>query len=334
MIQIENSLMEKRTKGSLEAARAPGRLSLHWMREYAVVVTVVILFIALLASSPSFRTGANMANILSQSAIIGIMALGVGAVFIAGEFDLSIGAIYTVAALVGASSVERFGGIGGILVGVAAGAAMGLVNGLLVSIGRINAFMATLASSFLIGGLGVLLTKGTPVVVTDQHFLDAGQAQLFGLQFPVFVWLGVFAILAVLLQFTKFGRRLYATGGNKDAARLSGVNVPLVKTLAFIISGSAAGLAGTIAASQVGSADPNAGMTLVLTPIAAVVVGGISIYGGEGGVWRSVAGVFLLVLINNGFNLLGIDALYAQVVQGAVILFAVAVDAWSGKTRN
>jgi ribose transport system permease protein len=156
---------------------------------------------------------------------------------------------------------------------------------------------------------------------------------LIGLATPVFIWIFVVLLLTAVLQLTKFGRRVFAVGGNKDAARLSGVNVTLTKTVAFIISGASAGLAGVIAAAQVGAANPNAGLTLVLTAVAAVVVGGISIYGGEGAVWRAAAGVLFLVLVNNGFNLLGIEALYSQIVQGAVILVAVAVDVWSGKAR-
>jgi len=308
--------------------------SFRWVRDYAVIATILILFVLLLVTSPAFGTPANLANVLSQCAIIGIMAAGVAVVFLAGEFDLSIGAIYAVSALVGAGAAASLGGVGGILAGVAAGAVMGLVNGLLVTVVRINAFMATLATSFVIAGVGVILTTGSPVLVSDSTYLAIGQSRLLGLSLPVFIWIAVVLLLTVLLQMTKFGRRVYAVGGNKEAARLSGVNVTLTKTMAFVISGACAAFAGVISSAQVAAANPNAGSTLVLTTIAAVVIGGISIYGGEGAIWRSAAGVLLLVLINNGFNLLGIDALYTQVVQGVVILIAVGVDAWSGKARG
>lgn len=328
----DNVVAERTHAASLVVPSKRG-LSLRWVRDYAVIATVLLLFGLLLISSPHFGTPTNLANVVSQCAIIGIMGAGVAVVFIAGEFDLSIGAIYAVSALIGASAAESLGGIGGILVGVAAGAVMGLVNGLLVTVVRVNAFMATLATSFLIGGVGVILTQGSPVPISDGLFLALGQAKILGLLLPVFIWIAVILFLTVILQMTKFGRRVFAVGGNKDAARLSGVSVTLTKSVAFMISGACAAFAGVIASAQVGAANPNAGSTLVLSTIAAVVIGGISIFGGEGAIWRSAAGVLLLVLINNGFNLLGIDALYSQIVQGAVILFAVGVDAWSGKTR-
>ncbi|MFE2218239.1 ABC transporter permease [Streptomyces canus] len=306
----------------------------HVISEYAVLFVVGLVAIVLALINESFRSSNNLTNVLTQCAVVGVLACGVAVVFIAGEFDLSIGAIYSVAPLIAAAAVSSVGGIGGILAGIAAGAAMGLVNGLLVSAGRINAFMATLSTSFLLGGVGVLLTEGTPQFIHDETFLSLGRAAFLGLSFPVFVLAGVTLLLTVVLQATKFGRWVYATGGNKEAARLSGVNVTFVKSMAFVISGAAAGLAGTMASAQIGAADPNAGLSLVLFPIAAVVVGGISIYGGEGAVWRAVAGILLLVLINNGFNLLGINALFSQIVQGSVILIAVAIDAWTRKTRG
>lgn len=304
------------------------------LRNYAVVVTLVVLTIGLAISTPSFRTTENLTNIVSQCAIIGVMACGVAVVFIVGEFDLSIGAVYSVAGLIMGMAVQSHGAVVGIAMGLLVAAVIGIVNGLLVCILRINAFMATLATSFLIGGLAIILTDGVPVSITDTGVLKLGQSELLGFDSLVFVMLAVVVGLSVLLQMTTFGRRVYAIGGNAEAARLSGVNVVFVKTAAFAISAAAAGLAGMMASSQVAFADPNAGTNLILMPIAAVVVGGISIYGGSGAVWRAIAGVLLLVLINNGFNMLGINALYSQVVQGAVILLAVAIDAWTGKTRG
>jgi ribose transport system permease protein len=304
------------------------------MRNYAVLVTLLILIAVLALASGSFRTEKNLTNVLSQCAIVGIMASGVAVVFIAGEFDLSIGAVYSVAALIAALAQPVLGGVGALIAGVGAAVAIGVVNGVLVTRGRINAFMTTLATSFLISGLAVILTAGAPIAITEGFLLGLGQDHLLGLNVPVYVWVSFVIALSILLKLTKFGRRTYATGGNAEAARLSGVNVSFTKTVAFAISAGAAGLAGIIAASQVGSADPNAGTSLVLTPIAAAVVGGISIYGGSGAIWRASAGVLLLVLINNGFDLLGVNPLYSQVVQGAVILIAVAIDAWSRKSRT
>ena len=321
-----------------EAAGAPvptsRRLSLEPLRNYAVLVTLAVLVTILALSNGSFRTSTNLTNVLSQCAIVGVMACGVAVVFICGEFDLSIGAVYSVAGLITGMAAQHIDGVAALLVGVGAAAVMGVCNGILVTLARINAFMATLATSFLLAGLAVILSDGTPVLIDSKFLQGIGQNTYLGLNFPVFILVAVVLALTVLLRMTKFGRRLYATGGSAEASRLSGVNVVFVKVTAFALSAAAAGLAGIVAAGQVASADPNAGTTLLLMPIAAVVVGGVSIYGGSGEIWRAVAGVLLLVLINNGFNLFGFNPLYSQVVQGAVILIAVAVDVWSGKSRT
>ncbi|MFT4081548.1 MAG: ABC transporter permease [Nocardioides sp.] len=310
------------------------RLSLAPLRDYAVLVVLAVLIVALAVSNDSFRTTTNLTNVLSQCALVGIIACGVTMVFISGEFDLSVGSTYSVAGLVAAMTAKHVDGLTGLVVGAVAAIAIGVCNGLLVTLGRINAFMATLATSFLLAGLAVILTDGTPVLIESTFLTQLGQNQLFGLDFPVYILLVLAVALTLTLRYTKFGRRLYATGGSAEAARLSGVNVVFVKVAAFAISGGAAGLAGIVAAGQVSSADPNAGSNLLLMPIAAVVVGGVSIYGGNGEIWRAAAGVLLLVLINNGFNLLGFNPLYSQIVQGGVILVAVAIDAWSGKSNG
>ena len=329
------------TDTTARAGTVTGRPESRWsavlgdvLRNYAVIVTVAVIVLGLAISSPSFRTTENLTNVASQCAIIGVMASGVAALFIAGEFDLSIGSVYSVAGLVMGMAVGSLGAVGGIAVALLVAAAIGVINGVLVCILRINAFMATLAMSFLIGGVAVILTQGIPVTITNAGVLKFGQSKLLGFDSLVFIMLAVVVGLSVLMQMTIFGRRVYATGGNAEAARLSGVKVVFIKTAGFVICATAAGLAGMMASSQTGFADPLAGADILLMPVAAAVVGGISIYGGKGAVWRAIAGVLLLVLINNGFNILGVNALYSQVVQGAVILLAVGIDAWTARARN
>jgi len=208
---------------------------------------------------------------------------------------------------------------------------VGIVNGFITTVGRINPLVGTLASSIIIQGVALVLTSGLLVNVSTPGFTSLGQGTIFTLHYSVIVW-GVFALVCgFLLWRTKYGRYIYASGGNAEAARLSGVRVNLIRGSAYAISGLSAGIAGVIVASRVATGDASTG-TFPLAVIAGIVIGGTSILGGQGAVWRSVLGILLLALIGNGFNLLGVNPIYQQILQGSIILTAVAVDAWARKT--
>jgi ribose transport system permease protein len=220
-----------------------------------------------------------------------------------------------------------------IALGVLAGLGVGIVNGFVTTVGRINPLVGTLASSIIIQGIALVLTSGLLVNVTAPGFTSLGQGTIFTLHYSVIVW-AVFALVCgFLLWRTKFGRYIYASGGNAEAARLSGVRVNLIRGSAYAISGLSAGIAGVIVASRVATGDASTG-TFPLAVIAGIVIGGTSILGGQGAVWRSVLGILLLAVIGNGFNLLGVNPIYQQILQGSIILTAVAVDAWARKSSN
>jgi ribose transport system permease protein len=299
-------------------------------RDYGIVVGFVALFVALSVGSDVFLTSRNILNLLDQSAAVGIIACGATLVIIAGGFDLSVGASFAVSGVVAALIAKHTGDATlGILAGIAAGAGFGLFNALLITLGRINAFVATLASSIMFRGLGLLLTTGMIVSVPMLGFQSIGQEKLLGAKYSIWLFAAFVAFTWFLLARTSFGRYVYAVGGNPEAARLSGIRVEVIRGATFVISGLSAGLAGVIVASRVGGAQADAGVGLELSAIAAAVIGGTSIVGGEGAIWRTVMGVLLLGMITNGSNLLNINPTYQQILQGAIIVTAVSVDAWA-----
>lgn len=299
------------------------------LRDYGIVVSVAALFIGLSFASPAFLTKTNLLNILEQSAPVGVIAAGATIIIIGGNFDLSVGAVLAISGVFAAMTANGADPLLGLLIAPFVGAAFGLFNGGLVTVLKVNSFMATLASSLMIRGAAALITGGTLIVVTDEAFEVVGRGQLFDIRHSAIVFVAFAIACSFLLSRTTFGRHVFAVGGNPEAARLSGVRVELVQTLTFVISGFSAGLAGMIAASRISTGQADASVGIEFTAIAAVVIGGTSIFGGEGAVWRSMLGVLLLALIGNGFNMLNIDPFYQRILEGGIIVFAVALDALS-----
>jgi ribose transport system permease protein len=319
------------------AAAAPRRVHVAIVRDYGIVVAFVALFITLSIASDVFLSWDNMVNLAFQAAPIGIMACGGALVFIAGGFDLSVGAVAAFSGVIAAKAFAEWGlpMWPAFIIGALAGLGFGLGNGLLVTVARVNAFIATLASSIIIYGLAIAVTGGFLISIDQESWTKLGLGELFGINYPIYVWLAFALFCGFLLSRTTWGRYVYATGGNAEAARLSGVRVDLVKTSTFAISGLSGGIAGVIIVSQTSTAQAdigNAGYTF--DAITAVVLGGVSILGGEGAIWRAVLGAFFLQMIRNGFNLLNVKPEYQNVFAGAILLTAVALDAWARRTRT
>jgi ribose transport system permease protein len=307
---------------------------LEGLRDYGIVFSFIALFVTLSLSSNVFFTHQNLINILDQWSATTIIAVGGTLVFIAGGFDLSVGSIYAVSGVVAALSAPHVGTWGAVLLGFAAGLGCGIVNGVLATVGRINAFIATLATSIMIAGLALVLTHGNLITVLKPvSFTTLGRGKFAGVPYSVWTLLIFSVACAFLLARTTFGRMIYASGGNPEAARLSGIRVNLVRASMFAISGLSAGIAGVIVTSRVatGQAD-SGGLQIALDAVAGIVIGGTSIMGGAGAVWRTVLGVLMLAMIGNGFNLLNVESTYQRIFEGAIILFAVGVDAWSRRS--
>ncbi|HEU5030476.1 MAG TPA: ABC transporter permease [Spirillospora sp.] len=300
------------------AAAAARRLRAVWM----LLLVGVVLTIA----SPVFLTHNNLMNVGLATSVAALLAVGQTYVIILAEIDLSVGAALGFTAVVTAQTLRDHGLVAGVAAGVAAGAAIGLVNGLLVTKTRMPSFIATLATMSVLSGLSLQLTKGNPVAVTDYDFQGIGQSRIAGVPVPVVIMLVVFAVAGYLLARTRFGRHVYATGDNTEAARLSGVRTDRVKILAFVISGVLAALAGFILTARLSTAEPTAGTGLELEAIAAVIIGGTSLAGGRGTLLGTLVGALVLGVIDNGMNLLDVSPFLQNVVKGLVILLAVFLD--------
>lgn len=302
--------------------------------EYAVLILLGAVIIALAILSPSFFTFGNIVNILNQNAPLVIIASAGTFVIVSGNFDLSTGAIYGVAGVVSAWIAVSTGNV--VLALAAApvvGVILGTFNGAVITKLRVHSFLATLASSMIFTTIAVLITGGSLITVTTPGFTALGRDRVGGIFVAVFVMVIIAAAFWLLLSRTVFGRHVYAVGGNAEAAELSGINVNKTRIFVFMLSGLAAGTAAAIGVSRIASGQPLAGAGLELSAIAAVILGGTSIYGGTGAVWRSIAGVFLIALIGNGFDLLDLNPQLKDMVTGFIILAAVGLAA-AGRTRR
>ena len=305
------------------------------LADYAIIWVVLALFVILTVTTPNFLSSANLRNILDQQSLVLIAASLATIVMISGGFDISQGAVYVVAPLV-ALGVEIQ--TGSLILALAAGLGFGVVAGALnagvVTVGRINSFIATLATSFIFFGIGFIVSDRSILRPLERDAFGAlARADIGGITSATVIAIVVVIASWFLLSQTRFGRQVYAVGGNPDAARLAGVRVRWVIATAFVLSGFAAALAGVLRASRTMSATPSDDLHFVFDVIAAIVVGGTSIAGGEGSIWRTVLGAFFIAFMINGFNLNQVDPIFQRIVQGGVILLAVAIDSWSRSRR-
>ncbi|NRQ38757.1 ABC transporter permease [Nonomuraea sp. NN258] len=300
------------------------------VRDYGIVLAAVALVVVLALSTDTFLTATNLVNLLDQTVVVGLLTCGITVCVICGAFDLSASAVLAVSAVVAVLVTERAGAPAGFAAAVAAGALLGMVNGLVVVLTRVHSFIATLALSIVHRGLALAITGGA-IVYPGPDRLAAFQSLswptvLGGITAASLLLIAVAVVTSVMLSRTTFGRRCYAVGGNPRAAWLSGVGVGGTRVAVFAISGVCAALAGLVLAARGGSAQADMGTLLELTAIAATVIGGTSILGGQGAIWRGMVGVLILTLIGNGFNLLGWNSTYKPIVEGLLILAAVSLD--------
>ena len=316
--------------GSSSRLRLPADMPAR-LRRAGILIPFVILFTVLSIASGPFFTKVNLLDILDQQASTLMIAAAGTLVLVAGGIDLSVGAIYALAGVTAAHLAQSLPAGVAILAGLAVGLLVGLVNGVITTFFRINSLIATLAMSFVVSGLASLVTGGNLIILySHPSFGNLARTTILGVNTSTWLMVIVVVLLAVLLTRTTTGRYMFAAGGNAEAARLAGVRVQLIRVATFVLSGGAAALGGLIDTSRVLSAQASNGeTTLTFTVLAGIVVGGTSILGGEGGIWRTVVGVLFIALIGNGFDLLGLNPLYEQITLGAILLIAVGTDAWS-----
>ncbi|TYB51931.1 ABC transporter permease [Nonomuraea sp. PA05] len=299
-------------------------------RDHGILAGVAALVVLLSLATDTFLTPGNLVNLLDQAVVVGLLACGMTLCVICGVFDLSAGAVLAVSAIVAVVVTEHAGVPAGYAAAVATGALLGAVNGVVVVLSRVHSFIVTLALGLVHRGVALVITGGA-IVYPGTERLAAFQSLswptvLGGVTAASLLLVAVAVVTSVLLSRTTFGRRVYAVGGNPTAAWLSGIGVRSVRVGVFVISGVCAALAGLVLAARGGSAQPDMGTLLELTAIAATVIGGTSILGGQGAVWRGLVGVLILTLIGNGFNLLGWNTTYRPIVEGLLILGAVSLD--------
>lgn len=300
------------------------------IRQTGILIPFLITLALLSIISEPFLRFQNLTNIMDQQAGIIIVACAGTLVLIAGGIDLSIGAIYGLAGAISAQIATEISTPAGILAGLGLGLAVGLANGLIVTRFRINALIGTLAMSFVVSGIGAVLTKGNLVVAFDHpEFQQFAATRILGITSAAWMMVIIAISIGILLARTTFGRYVYATGGNVEAARLGGVRVDTIRVATFALSGTAAAMAGVLDASRVLSAQASSGQFLTFTVLTGIIVGGTSIMGGEGSIRRTVLGCLFVALVANGFNLLGLDPFYQQITLGVILLLAVGIDAWS-----
>jgi inositol transport system permease protein len=303
-----------------------GRLTRHLSR-FGLVIALVLISVVLAVLKPQFLTPGNLVNVVRQISINGILAVGVTYVLLTGGVDLSLGSLVALAGVVAACFARP--GDAPVLVpvfmGVLAGTLCGLANGVVVTRGRVAPFIVTLGMMTAARGLAYVISGGKPISGLSPAFTRIG-GDVGGVPIPTLILCAVTLLSYLFLKNIRLGRYVYAVGGNENAARASGLNVHAVKTFAYTICGSLAGLAGVVQASRVTAGLPHAGLGYELDAIAAVVIGGTSLSGGVGGVGGTILGALLMGVINNGLDLLNVSSYYQQIVKGLIIVGAVWLD--------
>ena len=300
------------------------------IRRYGILIGFIGLIIAFSILSERFFTISNMLIVMRQTSIVAFLAVGMSFVILGAGIDLSVGSVLAFSGAVGAGAMQNGGVFLGVLAGLALGTALGVFNGIVITKLKIPAFIATLAMMAIARGGTLVYTDGRPITGLPSSFAFLGRGYIGNVPFPIILMLIIFILAYIFLKLTRFGRYVYATGGNINAARASGIKVDNVIISTFAISGFLSGLTGMVLASRLNSAQPTAGMGYELDAIAAVVLGGTNLFGGEGELWGTLVGAFIMSILNNGLNMLNVSSFYQQVVKGIVILIAVTV-AQSGK---
>jgi ribose transport system permease protein len=297
------------------------------LRSYGIVIAFVLICIVMTILSPVFLTFTNVLNIIRQSSIYGIMAIGMTFVILTAGIDLSVGSILAISGAIAAGSVKAGLGLELVVpIALAIGLGCGLVNGVLITAGRITPFVVTLGTMSVARGLTLIYTQGYPISGFQGAFRFVGGGDILGIPFPILIFVLTTVLAWLILTQTRLGRYTYAIGGNEETVKLSGINSDVYKTIVYMISGLASAISALILTSRLNSAEPVAGTGYELDVIAAVVIGGTSLMGGRGSVWGTLIGALLIGVINNGMNLLGISPYFQLVVKGLIIIGAVLLD--------
>ena len=311
-----------------------------FLERYGVLLFLVLLIVFFATQNPRFISLRNVSNILTEVSIYGIIAVGMTCVILTGGVDLAVGSLLAFSAMCAAAVVMALGGafpmswLVALLVACVVGTAAGYLQGKAVTLLNVPPFIVTLGGMTIWRGATLILNDGGPISGFDEGLRWWGRGNVFGVPVPVLVFIFVSALGYITLRYTRYGRSIYAVGGNPEAARLSGLNVKRILVSVYVLVGLLAGLSGFLLAARLGSAEAVAGVSYELRVIAAVVIGGTSLFGGLGGVGGTIIGSLLLGVLLNGLVMLNVSAYYQQVVIGLIIVIAVAFDTYAKSRRS
>ena len=300
-----------------------------FLSRHIIDVAFLIMLIGLAVFTDSFLTVKNLINVLRQATVVGVLGMGMSYVIIAGGIDLSVGSTMALAScLAAAYSTEsrNYPLIIAILIGCVVGAIVGLANGIIIAYLGVTPFIATLGMQYAVRGVALVFTGGRPINALTKAYTNLGKGYVGVIPLPVVIFACIAFIAWFVISKTQFGRYVYAIGGNEKAALVSGLRVKPLKCATYVINGVTAALAGIILSARVAVGSPTAGESYDLLAITAVVIGGTSNQGGTGGIIQTVLGVFIVSVLNNGMDLLGVSGYYQKIVTGVVVLFAVIID--------
>jgi len=316
---------------ALETPRRPRPGALARFRQWeasGILIALVVLVALLALATPNFFTAYNLSVVARQASFVGLVALGQTLVLLIGGIDLSVGAAAGLSAIVGALMLTQTGVNPYLVLPLTAafGLGLGFLNGIFVAMLRLNPFIVTLASWEIFAGLTLVITQGYPIRPLGEEFRIFGQGTVWGVPVPVLIFLAAGAILAYVLRQTKFGRDIYAVGGNREAAALVGIRVWRVEFIVFGLAGMLAALAGILYASRMDSGQPSVGEGWLMGAITAAIIGGTSLRGGQGTIVGTILGALLMAVLANGIVLLNVSGFWERVIVGIVVLVAILVD--------
>ncbi len=329
-IETDNAVTESARPSAPKFGRhTAGRL----LQRYPMVLVLALLLVVTTYLYPGFWDVVNLQNLLTQNVGLMLCSIGMTFVILAGGFDLSVGSVYAAGAMFYISFAGQLPASVAVFLAVLLGIGGGMVNGVLINVFGINPFVATLGTASVFIGLITLYAGANVVFIQLSDYLFLGTKQVFGVPVDGAIALVIFIVSALVLAKTTYGRSVYAVGGNKEAARLTGIRVGLVSASTFIIIGGMAALGGVFTASLLGTAQPNFVGTVTLESIAVVIIGGTALMGGEGAMWRSGIGLAIIAVIRNLFSSLNFDPNLQIIAEGAIVIVAVGVDVWVRRRR-
>jgi len=295
--------------------------------QYRALIILLIITLAASFIAPRFLTFSNLTNVTRQVSMSAILACGMTFVILTGGIDLSVGAILGFSGALSAAVLTATGSVFlAVATGIGVGLICGMVNAFFITHYDLPPFIVTLATMTLLSGSTLFFTKGAPIAIKNDAYKFIGKGEVFGMPLPIIILIVIYVIAFFVLSYTRFGRNVYALGGNKEATRLSGINIKLNEASVYVIAGLLCGVAGIILSARLGSAGPEAGKGYELDAIASVILGGTSLSGGQGFILPTIVGALILGMLSNILTLMNVNPFVSGIVKGSVILVAIVID--------